>query len=314
MRDGLARNLQSIFSGEEAMIVTDDPGMAEWLSASGLPAATFHDLLQTGHAWPRRVLAIPLDWERLPSRQALRGIFADASVLWMPLGSFSCDADEARYAVQRFSEIDMEGAVALNRRILSRLLLSPDAVTLSGPATRLRVRLPDSLQLLCRTRVGLLPDEHASLGNYCEVALSPTDLSGRVDTELTVSGTLRIDSALVAKHRESRSMPPDAFKEATCIADDIRRACPLQLTIRDNRIVDGLGPWARDLQTLCGPDDSSALTEVAMGTGLLHPQSLDWNLNCLVNEGAAGIHVGIGNGISGMHFDFISKEAHLDGI
>ncbi|CAM3790700.1 Leucyl aminopeptidase (Aminopeptidase T) [Paracidovorax anthurii] len=313
MRDGLARNLRAVFSGEEALVVTDDAPVADWLGAAGVPATTFDDLLRPGRDMPRKVLAIPLDWERLPSRHALRGIFADASVLWMPLGSFSCDPAEARYALERFADIDITDAVAMNRRILSRLLLAPQAVSLSGPDTLLTVRLPDALQLLCRTRVGMLPDEHASFGNYFEVAMSPTDLSGHVDTELSVSGTLRIDSALVARHRELKSMPPGSFGEATALAHDLRRACPLQLSIRDNRIVDGLGPWARALQALCGPDNGSALTEVAVGTGLLPPENIDWSLNCLVNEGASGIHVGIGNGISGMHFDFISTEAHFDG-
>lgn len=313
MRDGLAANLKSIFAGEDAVLVTDDQRIADWLATCGIQAVTFDDLLTDGRNMPRKALAVPLDWERLPSRQALREIFSAASVLWMPLASFSSDLDEAKYAIERFSEVDVAGAVAMNRRVVTRLLLAQEEVVLSGPDTALKLRLPDALQLLCRTRLTLLPDEHATIGNYFEVALSPTDLSGHIDTALSISGSLRIDAVLVAKHRELKGPKAASFIAATDIADEIRKACPLQVSIRDNRIVDGLGRWADSLDAMSGPD-YSAITEVAVGTGVLPPDRVDWSLNCLLNEGAAGIHIGIGNGLTGMHFDFISTEAQLEGV
>lgn len=313
MREQLMHNLRTIFDGEDAVLVTDDVRFAAWLSDCGVHALTFAALLDPGCAVPRKVLAVPLDWSRLPSRQAMRDTFSASSVLWMPLASFSSDLEAAKYAIERFAEIDVAHAVALNRRIVSRLLLAGDAVTLSGPDTALRVRLPDSLQLLCRTRGPMLPDEHTSIGNYFEVAMSPTDLAGQIDTELSVSGSVRVDAVLVARHRELNSEMAAHFEAATVIADAMRKACPLHVTIRDNRIVDGLAPWVASLDTLCGPD-YSAITEVAVGTGILAPERVDWKLNSILNEGAAGIHIGIGNGLTGMHFDFISTEAQLDGI
>lgn len=313
VRETLAANLGAIFAGEAALVVTDDARLADWLAGHGVEAATFDMLLAHGRPVPSKVLAVPLDWDRLPSRHALRDIFAISSVLWMPLASFSSDLGMAKYAIERFAEIDVASAVAMNRRIVSRMLLAREALTLSGPDTALRVRLPDSLQLLCRTRVPMLPDEHTSIGNYFEVAMSPTDLAGHVDTELSISGAFRIDSVLVARHRELSSEMRASFDAAAGLADEIRQACPVRVTVRDNRIVDGLAPWVDRLDALCGAD-YSAITEVAIGTGILPPDRVDWRLNCLINEGAAGIHIGIGNGLTGMHFDFIATEAQLDGI
>jgi hypothetical protein len=56
------------------------------------------------------------------------------------------------------------------------------------------------------------------------------------------------------------------------------------------------------------------LTEVAIGTGALPLGRVEWSLNSVLNEGATGIHVGVGNGLNGTHFDFISTEARLEGI
>ncbi|MEU9454326.1 hypothetical protein [Streptomyces sp. NPDC048277] len=312
MRDGLLANLGVIFGGQDAGILTDDPGLADWLTEHGAPASTFDGVLGGRDPAPPRAVAVPLDYGRLPSRRALRDIFSRTSVLWVPLASFSADPRVARYGLERLSEIDVPGCIAANRRIISQLLLASDEVRMTGPGTDITIRLPEDLQLSSRTRPELLPDEHSTIGNYFEVAMSPTDLAGRVDTELTVSGTLRVDSVLVAKHRELQGARAGQFRAAAEIAEEMRRSCPLQVRIQDNRFVDGFGPFAGGIDATSGPEYRGAVTEVAIGTGVLSADRVDWSVNCLLNEGAAGVHLGVGNGLTGMHFDFISREARLD--
>lgn len=314
MLDGLTENIKAIFAGADAILLTDDQRLADWLKEFGLEAKTFDEMLSQANNVPSRAVVLPLDYGRLPSRRALREILSATSVLWIPLASFSSDLDTAKYAVERFSEIDVTRSVAVNRQIITRLLLAGEEVALSGPDTALKLRLPDVLQLSSRTRLTLLSDEHSTAGNYFEVAFSPTDLAGRVDSDLSISGSLRIDAVLVAKHRELKGAKAAYFTAAAEIADEMRKACPLQVSIRDNRIVGGLGRWAESVDAMSGPEYRGAITEVAIGTGALPPDRVDWSLNCLLNEGAAGIHLGIGNGLTGMHFDFISAEAQLDGI
>ncbi|MET8976331.1 hypothetical protein ABZX85_12015 [Streptomyces sp. NPDC004539] len=311
LREGAEANLRAVFGGADGCFLTDDPGLAAWLTEHGLRASTFAGVLSGRQAPPPRAVAVPLDYRRLPSRLALRDILSASSVLWMSLASFSGDPETARYAIEKFSEIDLDDAVAMNRRIITRLLLSRTEIGVSGPGTELTLRLPETLQLSSRTRTELLPDEHSTIGNYFEVAMSPTDLAGRVDTELSISGTLRIDSVLVARHRELRGARADRFEAAKEIAEDMRKACPLYVTVEDNRFVGGFGPWADGIDDTSGPAYRTAVTEIAVGTGLLDPARVDWSLNCLLNEGAAGIHLGVGNGLDGMHFDFISTEARL---
>lgn len=314
MRDGLTRNLKTIFAGEQASVVTDDWRLAEWLATSGVPATTFDEIRAGDVEVPRRALAVPLDWNSVPSRQTLRDTWSATSVLWLPLASFSSDLDAAKYSVKMFSEVDVSGSVAMNRRVITRLLMAREEITMSGPDTALKVRLPDTLHLIGRTRVSLLHDEHSTLGNYFEVGMSPTDMAGHIDASMSVSGVCRIDSVLVAKHREIRGVSASSFSAAAEIADKLRKACPFQVTIQDNRIVDGFGEWADDIDALSGPERGAALTEVAIGTGAVPLGRVDWSLNSVLNEGATGIHIGIGNGLNGIHFDFISTEARLDGL
>lgn len=304
--------MRAIFDSEDVVFLTDDPRLADWLTQSDVRATTFDGVLSGREAPPSQAVVVPLDYGRLPSRRTLRDILSTTSVLWISLASFSPDLEVAKYAIEKFAAIDIPRSVAMNRRVITQLLLAREEVTLSGPSTELQLRLPDTLQLVSRTRLKLLPDEHSTVGNYFEIAMSPTDLAGRIDTDLSISGSLRIDSVLVAKHRELKGVRADQFTAAAEIAEEMRKACPLYVKIADNRFVDGFGPWAEGIDATSGPEYRGAVTEVALGTGMLPPENLDWSLNCLLNEGAAGIHLGVGNGLTGMHFDFISTEARLD--
>lgn len=308
----LSENLRSVFAGEEPVVLTDDERLAHWLGTQDVPAMTFDMVLADSRKAPPQVVAVPLDYERLPPQSALREIMSASSVLWVPLASFSSDLDTAKYALELFAAADVPGAVATNRRIVTRLLVANDKITLSGPDTALEVRLPDPLQVSSRTRVALFPDEHAATGNYFEVALSPTDISGRIDPDFLVSGTFRVDSVIAAKHSEITGPAAEYFGPATELVAEIRKACPLQLEIRDSRIAGGLGEWAESVEAMTGPQYRGALTEVAFGTAALPMDRMDWTVNCAVNEFAAGMHLAVGDSVTGIHFDFIGTEAWID--
>jgi hypothetical protein len=314
MHDRLIENLRLVFSSaEDIVFLSDDENLTDWLTTRGVEATTFDKALAAGQEVPARVVALPMDWGRIPSRRDLLRTLSTSSVLWIPLASFSPELDAAKYAVEKFGQIDLGHAVATNRKIISRLLLAPEEVTFSGPGTALKVGLPEELQLSSRTRVELLPDEQSSIGNYFEVGWSPADLTGRIDSAMSVSGTLRVDTVLVAKHRDLKGARAECFAEAAEVAAEMRKACPLDLTIRDSRIVDGFGSWADGVDVMSGPEYRNAITEVAFGTAALPLDLVDWSLNSQMNESAAGVHLGVGNGITGIHFDFISAGAWLEG-
>jgi hypothetical protein len=314
MRAGLIGNMKSIFAGEESTIVTDDWGLADWLAAQDVCVTTFDEITAGEVEVPRRALAIPLDWDRVPSRHLLRSHWSATSVLWLPLASFSSDLDTAKYSVDMFSEVDVSKSVAMNRRVITRLLLAREEIKMIGPDTALTIRLPKVLHAVGRTRLELLRDEHTTLGNYFEVGMSPSDMAGQVDASMSVSGVVRVDTVLVAKHREMRRESASTFQQAADVAEKLRQACPFQLVVEGNRIVNGFGEWAETIDRLSGPQYGYALTEVAIGTGALPLGRVEWSLNSVLNEGATGIHVGVGNGLNGTHFDFISTEARLEGI
>ncbi|MFJ9559275.1 hypothetical protein ACIRQQ_04420 [Streptomyces fuscichromogenes] len=123
-----------------------------------------------------------------------------------------------------------------------------------------------------------------------------------------------MDSVLVARRRELTGARAGLFEAAAELAEEMRKSCPLYARIQDNRFVDGFGPFSDGIHAASGPGYRGAVTEVAVGVGVLSADRVDWSLYCLLNEGAAGVRLGVGNGLTGMHFDFVSREARLDVI
>jgi hypothetical protein len=54
------------------------------------------------------------------------------------------------------------------------------------------------------------------------------------------------------------------------------------------------------------------ITEFAMGFYRAPEGSLDWRVNSPVNEGVQGVHLGIGDGYSSLHFDFVCDDVASD--
>ncbi|MER6537327.1 hypothetical protein ABT215_26740 [Streptomyces sp900105755] len=312
MRDGLLANPGAVCAVQEVSVRTDEPGLTDWLTAHGVPVPTSEGGLGGRTPTPPRAVAVPLDYVRPPSRRALRDVFSASSVPWIPPASFSVDPQVARYDLEGFSEIGTTGCIAAKRRIISQLLLNREEVWMAGSGTDLDIRLPERLRLSSRTRPELVPDEHATIGNCFEVAVSPRDLAGRVDSELTVSEKLRIDSVIVAHHRELTGAPADRFRAAAETAEEARKSCPPQVRIQDNRFVDGFGPFADCVHAVGAPGHRGAVAEAATGTCVLSAGRLDRSLNCLLNEGAAGVRPGVGDGLTGIPSELISRKARLD--
>lgn len=90
---------------------------------------------------------------------------------------------------------------------------------------------------------------------------------------------------------------------------------PLSLKIENSRVVEVLAgdkDIKEQLTHLTNPKRKLVLTEMAFSTNAeINPQNIDWTKNSQLNEGALGIHVGIGDGLTGAHIDLICPGVEL---
>lgn len=96
----------------------------------------------------------------------------------------------------------------------------------------------------------------------------------------------------------------DRFRAAAETAEEMRNSCPLRVRIQGNGFADGV-------HATSGPEYRGVVAEDATGSGVLSADR-GWSLNCLLNEGAVGVRLGVGNGLTCMRFGLISREARLD--
>jgi hypothetical protein len=99
---------------------------------------------------------------------------------------------------------------------------------------------------------------------------------------------------------------------ARALADRLLRAAQphgLKLEIRENVVTSCMTPAGRsvlpELAEATGRD--LTLSELAIGTNRLAQP--DFSINAQVNEGAGGIHVGVGGGPGAVHIDFVALAA-----
>ena len=64
-----------------------------------------------------------------------------------------------------------------------------------------------------------------------------------------------------------------------------------------------------EMSRLAGKTRGLLVTEFAFGTNHLSDALLSWDVNSPLNEGIRGIHLAIGDGDTGIHFDFVCPEA-----
>lgn len=231
-------------------------------------------------------------------------------MLWVPLAAFDARPDAAVYSVDLLLRSDFSKAVANNRLVMTKLLAAKKGMEFHADGTHLSFTLEDDVYVNSRTRVALEPAEHASIGAYFEVELG----ANWVEQEETfhVNGEMRIQGALASHHREMPQELSGKVARADELLADLRTKLPLTVRIEDSRVVPGafgdLDPLMRELTN---PMYDGLLTELAFGTNTSVNPHVDWSFNSQFNEGMGGIHIALGDGLSGVHFDFICPDGEL---
>lgn len=299
-------DIQAVFaaSADPPMFVTDNDDLRAWLASRELDARLF---VGFRGPQPTGVVFVPTRWEDLPSPAALRERFRGTPVLWVPLAAFDARPEAATYSLDLLLRSDFGTAVANNRVVMTKLLAAKKGMEFQADGTRLSFTLEDEVFIQSRTRVVLAPAEHASIGAYFEVELG----ANWVEQEETfhVNGELRIQGALASHHRE---MPPELSRKVARADDllaELRARLPITVRIEDSRVVPGafgdLDPLMRELTN---PMYDGLLTELAFGTNTSINPHVDWSFNSQFNEGMGGIHIALGDGLSGVHVDFICPD------
>lgn len=313
----LAKALTPVF-GQVPSFTTDSPAVAEWLQSVGCNAFEFGEAKDISPEQRENVVSIAINNATIPPYEEWDALFGNSRVLMLPLLSFDSSMEAMVYTMELLAQSKFEAAAQLNERWLRLLLERRDPLILRGKGCDLVCEVEEDVYVMRpKTQAMLTPGEWESLGAYFEVGMVPQPEDFR--PAFAVNGTLSVPGVAVAHHRQMHDNLLPLATRAWELFQDLHRQgqFPLQISIENSRvkhIFAGEKDLADELDYLSNKRRELVLTEMAFSTneGMV-PENIDWTKNAQLNEGAVGIHVGIGDGLTGAHIDLICPGVELQG-
>ena len=317
LRDRLVTTLTHIFDDNLPLFLCDSPPIVDWIKFLGFNAQVFREDTKISSEYHQEnILAIGTDDAALPSSQKWEELFRNSRVLMIPLVSFDPSIEAAKYTMELLASSTFETAIQLNQIWLELLLNRVEPMLLQGNGSNIFCAIEDDVNVLRpKTSVQLLPSEWESIGAYFEVGM--VSQPDNIQPGFTVNGILSVPGVAVAHHRPMPEnllpMAMQAWKLFQQLHE--QNSFPLQLHIENSRVTRifaGKQDITEELLILTNKRREMILTEMAFSTnhGVI-PANIDWRINAQLNEGAIGIHVGLGDGLTGAHIDFICPGVEL---
>ncbi|KAA0942720.1 hypothetical protein [Streptomyces apricus] len=317
--------LRSVFPDGDVLFVSDQQYVVDLMAARGLPSEHLAEISEP----PGSVVLVGCDYTSLGPREALHDLFAASRVLWVPLVSFDPHPEAAAYSLGLLLASDLEASTKGNRDWTSVLRRARRPLSVSSDRTSLTFRVVrDDIVVVTRLQPLLDVGEFVSVAEYFEVDIDSSldvgtggddraDADDRTGTSTgsasyTADGTFWADGLCVARHPQLDFDAP-VLRRAREIAARVAEAGGMLVRVEDCRIVSavcGDTDWAQDLAR-CAGESGARLVEFSFGTNHAILDTLDWSVNSQINEGAGGVHIGVGDGVSGAHIDFVLPAARV---
>lgn len=311
----LPETLMPIF-GQPPNFFSDSSTLINWLRSIGCKAFEFGEISNLSiKDWENAVL-ITMNEEAVPTYREMDMQFRNSRVLIIPMMSFDASIDAAIYTMKLSGQSDIEAACHLNEKWMNFLLTHEEPFIFSGKGCELTCEVNDDARVLVpKTTAQLAPGEWMSIGSYFEVGMVPQ--AEDFQPSFKVNGTLTVPGIAIAHHRQMHNNLLPVPRQAWELFQEIRnqQLFPLQVTIENSRAVHILAKGrdlTEEIKFLTNKSYDLMLTEMAFSTNTsMVPDTIDWTKNSQLNEGSIGIHIGMGEGLTGAHIDFICPDVQL---
>jgi hypothetical protein len=297
-----------MFEGQVPTVVSDSAVAAQWARSAGLP---FRYLDELGTTAPAAALVILAEDENYARQDILRRPFVQSRVLWFPLAAFDGSKGAVSYALGHLENMNFANMLAGHRAALKLIEGAGQVGFEGGRGTDLEVSFGPEVEFTMLTDLQVPVGDPAPLASFFEfeTEIAEEQLAPGQPAPFVVTGVMRPSGALRAHAPGQFHADHIRVQQASQLVRRVAEA-PTTVEVSDGqirRIEIGGEDLAGKFGALAGRS-GLAIREFAVGFYRAPEGSLDWRVNSPVNEGAQGIHIGIGDGCSGMHFDFICDD------
>lgn len=302
-------SLRPLGGGDRFTIVIDDPVLCDRLRLDGVDAVIWEpDLAIPDGTHIALVLC------HQPITVALRAQFSDAAVLLVPAVSFDPRPEAVMYTLRLLLSTDFAETCRRNQEWIDLLRWNTAGVLrFGGPNIDLTCQLHEELSAHTSLDITIGKGEWVSVADYCEVSLTPPSQKNWCGA-FTIDGVARATGVLVAEDSRVTAEGAERIVAAKRLRDEFVRLSPIDLTL-EGGVLRALTVGGRDrleeVLEVTNRDHGLHAVELGLGSNTAVAPLVDWTFNSQMNEGAAPIHLGFGEGITGAHMDFVLNDAAL---
>ena len=291
------------FGNREPVIAGDSPFIEHWAAAHGYAYSGIASA-ETSAMADLFIVCTERDVYRRVNHW--REVFAGSRVLWVPFAAFDGGDEAVSYGLAQLTHTDLS-AVLPEQASLARILDEYRDIKVTDTSGNIAyIQIPESASIIRDAPQGeLKPGDFISAISYFETGTE----YGLESEPVNAAGSLAVQCLLYARAPSGRSTPAEIAQAKTLAQVADATECHIDLDngrITSFRIKDAEALTV--LEALAGERLGLKLTEFSVGLNN-HLPDPRWELNSPVNEGAAGVHIGIGDGYSGLHFDFVCPDA-----
>ena len=314
----LYETLMPIFNAKP-WFFADDPQLLDWLRSNGFEAHKFGEssIRDAPEESIENAVLLPSK-DTTVTYKLLDEVFRNSKVLLVPLYAFDNSYEAAVYTVEMMSVSNFVTATDTNRRMVKILETSKEPLIFQGEGCSLNCELDDRVNLLYpKMEAELLPGEWASPASWLETALIP-DYEDIYSPGYNVNGEYVAYGAAVAFFRQAPPAVEKMHREAWALMKrlHLENQFPLHMIVENSHVkrvaTRGGSDITSKLLELSNAKLEMLLVEVALsGNSGISPEQIDWKENSVMNEGSQGMHLAIGDGLTGAHIDLIAPGVTL---
>lgn len=294
-------DIYKVFDCAEFHIVVDSKEIYKKL-CENIPNVVLWDYSKT--SLPENSLIVCTNNEFFLTQRELRKASSFSRGIVLPQVAFDNSFDVVVYSVDLLLASDFEYAFYKHQEWYELFSIRQSPFFFCNKNYELFCHLSSSIKLSTINDIILKPGEFRSVAGSFEINLE----NSRFDVNsFVLEGTLIVDGILFARGIDFNLLECDSEFAGTL--PKLVSESKTEVIIKKNKIVSiliGEKEYMPLISFLAGYNMKPPnITEFAVGFNKNIRSIIKWEYNSQVNEGIEGIHIGIGDGKTGFHIDFI---------
>ncbi len=294
---------------KEITFVVDNKEVLDILNSQGVKTSFFDH----GSKMPLATIMVQTKKESFLLLENKSDTSHSSQLLTIPQIAFDPSTHVVSYTLSRLFETDFKKAFDLQSHILEKLTYLENKLFMKTDDITLECDFSNEVDFSYPSTLKLVPGAPRSIASYLELHFE--DLSSGPSKYFSLDGNMNIKGFLFAVHPKfQKNIPLIHRTQAHELLKLVAKSHNTKIEFNNNTLTSfkiNDSEYIGTIGMLVGKTLGLKLTEFAFGLNTSIYSSVDWGVNAQINEGVGGIHLGVGDGKSGMHIDFICPDENI---